>query len=133
VGLLYTTWRQKTKLHTFREALVNDEQRPETSPVPNVEADVLFALTPYNAGLEEDCEIEETEGETETEDEMSDEDMGDEEEVSDKETKVGVEHKASDKEEGEAQKVGEKETAVPDQEPKDGMVCLKAVAVERLY
>jgi hypothetical protein len=119
VGLLYTTWRQKTKLHTFREALVNDEQRPETSPVPDVEADVLSALISYNAGLEEDYEIEETEGETSSEDEMSDEDMGDEEEVSDKETKVEVEQKVSDKEEGEAQK--------------DEMVCLKSVAVKGLH
>jgi len=117
----------------FREALVNDEERPDDTPIPDVEADVLRTLEFYYAGVEEDREIAEAEGETWSEDEMSDEDMGGGEEVSDKETKVEVEQKSGDKEESDAQNVGEKETAVQGKESKDEMVCLEGVVVEGFY
>ncbi|KAI4920042.1 hypothetical protein J4E90_002182 [Alternaria incomplexa] len=120
-------------LEEMREALVNDEERPDDTPIPDVEADVLRTLEFYYARVEEDREIAEAEGETWSEDEMSDEDMGGGEEVSDKETKVEVEQKSGDKEESDAQNVGEKETAVQGKEPKDEMVCLEGVAVEGFY
>ena len=130
-------------MYTFRHSLLEDDIRPEDTPVPDVEANVLHAIAVYTAGMWQHYEMAEAEEETWSEDEMSDEEeegdeekvddgdtVADEEEVGDKEPKVKVEQKASDKEESEAQKASEKETAVPDQEPKDEMVCLKAIDVE---
>ncbi|KAI4715101.1 hypothetical protein J4E89_000787 [Alternaria sp. Ai002NY15] len=121
-------------LEEIREALVNDEERPEDIPVPDVETDVLRTLeyNYYAIVEEEEHEIEEAERRTWSEDEMSDEDMGGEEEVSDKDTKVDVEQKLDDKEESEAQKAGEEETALQGQKPKGEMVCLKGIAVEEV-
>jgi len=119
-------------LYTFRQGLLEDDIRPEDTPIPDVEADVLYAIAVYTAGVEENHEIAEAEEETWFEDEMSDEDMGGEEDVSDRETRVEVEHTLNDKEESEAQKAGEEEAALQDQKPKGEMVCLEAIAVEEV-
>ncbi|KAI4630354.1 hypothetical protein J4E80_001289 [Alternaria sp. BMP 0032] len=103
--------------------LLEDDIRPEDTPVPDVEADVLYAIAVYTAGVEENHEIVEAEEETWFEDEMSDEDMGGEEDVSDRETMVEVEHTLNGKEESEAQKAGEEETALQDQKPKGEMAA----------
>ncbi|KAI4628439.1 hypothetical protein J4E83_002989 [Alternaria metachromatica] len=116
-------------LEEIREALLNDEQRPETVPLPNVEVDVLRAIGACYDGVEEDLEIAEVEEKAWSENEMSDEDMGGEEEVNDRETKAEIEHKLDDKEESEAQRAGEEQTALQGQKPKGEMVCLKATAV----
>ena len=120
-------------MYAFREALVNDEEQPKDTPVPDVKTDVLRTLEyNYYARVEENHKIEEAERETWLEDEMSDEDMGGEEEVSDTETKVNVEQKLDEKEQSEAQNAGEEETALQGQKLKGEMVCLKAIAVEEV-
>lgn len=132
-------------MYTFRHSLLEDDIRPEDTPVPDVEANVLHAIAVYTAGMWQHYEMAEAEEETWSEDEMSDEEeegdeekvddgdtVADEEEVGDKEPKVKVEQKASDKEESEAQKAGEEEAALQDQKPKGEMVCLEAIAVEEV-
>ncbi|KAI4617607.1 uncharacterized protein J4E87_008243 [Alternaria ethzedia] len=109
-------------LEEIREALLNDEQRPETVPLPNVEVDVLRAIGACYDGVEEDLEIAEVEEKAWSEYEMSDEDMGGEEEVNDRETKAEIEHELDDKEESEAQRAGEEQTALQGQKPKGEMV-----------
>ncbi|KAI4652006.1 hypothetical protein J4E93_002203 [Alternaria ventricosa] len=118
-------------LEEVKQGLLEDDIRPEDTPVPDVEADVLRAIAVYTAGVWQDYEIAEAGGEEESEEEISDEEeVDDEDEVGDKGPKVKVEQKASEKEESDAQKASKKETAVPDQKPKDEMVCLKAAATE---
>jgi len=98
-------------LHTFREALVNDEERPEDTPVPDVEADVLRAMRESTLVVNQDRETRVAEGETDDEDEMSGENMSDEEmsneEEEDEESELEVETKVGDDKEGKVTRVDE--------------------------
>ncbi|KAF7678544.1 hypothetical protein GT037_003925 [Alternaria burnsii] len=110
--------KKGTKLHTLRQILFEDDERPEDAPDP--EADVLHAIAVYT-GVGGDREIAEVKEETWSEEmsdedvgdeDMGDEDMSDEEEVGDKEPMFEVEQKVGGKEESEAQNVDAKETVV---------------------
>lgn len=105
-------------MHTLRQILFEDDERPEDAPDP--EADVLHAIAVYT-GVGGDREIAEVKEETWSEEmsdedvgdeDMGDEDMSDEEEVGDKEPMFEVEQKVGGKEESEAQNVDAKETVV---------------------
>jgi len=112
-GIVFSQLRliSETRLHTFREALVNDEERPEDTPVPDVEADVLRAMRESTLVVNQDRETPVTEGETNDEDEMTSEDMSGEEmsnkEEEDEESKLEVETKVGNDKEGNVPRVYE--------------------------